>query len=110
MLNVLSAGNIKTARAKGVKDTPIVFVHGLRNAMLPVVTVIGDQAAGILNGAVIVETIFGFPGVGKLMIDSILQRDFAVVLASIIITAVAIFVMNILIDIIYAILDPRIRY
>ena len=78
--------------------------------MLPVVTVIGDQAAGILNGAVIVETIFGFPGVGKLMIDSILQRDFAVVLASIIITAVAIFVMIILIDIIYAILDPRIRY
>ena len=78
--------------------------------MLPVVTVIGDQAAGILNGAVIVETIFGFPGVGKLMIDSILQRDFAVVLASIIITAVAIFVMNILIDIIYAILDPRIWY
>jgi len=110
MLNVLSAGYIKTARAKGVKDTPIVFVHGLRHAMLPVVTVIGDQAAGILNGAVIVETIFGFPGVGKLMIDSILQRDFAVVLASIIITAVAIFVMNILIDIIYAILDPRIRY
>jgi peptide/nickel transport system permease protein len=110
MLNVLSAGYIKTARAKGVKDTVIIFVHGLRNAMLPVVTVIGDQAAGILNGAVIVETIFGFPGVGKLMIDSILQRDFAVVLASIIITAVAIFVMNILIDIIYAILDPRIRY
>ena len=110
MLNVLSAGYIKTARAKGVNDTVIVLVHGLRNSMLPVVTVIGDQAAGILNGAVIVETIFGFPGVGKLMIDSILQRDFAVVLASIIITAVAIFVMNILIDIIYAILDPRIRY
>jgi len=110
MLSVLSSGYIKTARAKGVKDTVIIFVHGLRNAMLPVITVIGDQAAGLLNGAVIVETIFGFPGVGKLMIDSILQRDFAVVLASIIVTAVAIFIMNILIDILYAILDPRIRY
>ena len=110
MISTLNAAYIKTARAKGVRDRPIVFVHALRNALLPVITVIGDQAAGILNGAVIVETIFGFPGVGKLMIDSILQRDFAVILAAIIVTAFAIFVMNILIDIIYAILDPRIRY
>jgi peptide/nickel transport system permease protein len=110
MINVLSSGYIKTARAKGVANNKILFVHGLRNAMLPVITVIGDQAAGLLNGAVIVETIFGFPGVGKLMIDSILQRDFAVVLASIIITALAIFIMNIVIDILYAVLDPRIRY
>lgn len=78
--------------------------------MLPVITVIGDQLAGMLNGVVIVETIFGFPGVGKLMIDSILQRDFSVVLASIIVTALAIFLMNLLIDMAYAILDPRIRY
>jgi peptide/nickel transport system permease protein len=110
MMNVLAAGYVKTARAKGVMDRKIIFVHGLRNAMLPVITVIGDQAAGLLNGAVIVETIFGFPGVGKLMIDSILQRDFAVVLAAIIVTALAIFLMNILIDILYAVLDPRIRY
>ncbi len=65
MMNVLAAGYVKTARAKGVMDRKIIFVHGLRNAMLPVITVIGDQAAGLLNGAVIVETIFGFPGVGK---------------------------------------------
>ena len=110
MISTLNAAYIKTARAKGVRDRPIIFVHALRNALLPVITVIGDQAAGILNGAVIVETIFGFPGVGKLMIDSILQRDFAVILAAIIVTAFAIFVMNILIDVIYAILDPRIRY
>lgn len=110
MISTLNAAYIKTARAKGVRDRPIIFVHALRNALLPVITVIGDQAAGILNGAVIVETIFGFPGVGKLMIDSILQRDFAVILAAIIITAFAIFVMNILIDIAYAILDPRIRH
>ena len=110
MITALSAPYVKTARAKGVRNRPIIFVHGLRNAMLPVITVIGDQAAGLLNGAVVVETIFGFPGVGKLMIDSILQRDFTVVLAAIFVTAVAIFVMNILIDILYAVLDPRIRY
>ena len=110
MINALSSAYVKTARAKGVKPKVIIFVHALRNAMLPVITVIGDQAAGMLNGAVVVETIFGFPGVGKLMIDSILQRDFTVVLASIMVTAIAIFIMNILIDIAYAVLDPRIRY
>ena len=110
MISTLSSAYVKTARAKGVRDRPIIFVHALRNALLPVITVIGDQAAALLNGAVIVETIFGFPGVGKLMIDSILQRDFTVVLAAIFVTALAIFVMNILIDILYAVLDPRIRY
>lgn len=110
MLTALSSAYVKTARAKGVKNRPIIFIHALRNAMLPVITVIGDQAAALLNGAVVVESIFGFPGVGKLMIDSILQRDFTVVLAAIFVTAVAIFLMNLLIDILYAVLDPRIRY
>ena len=110
MISTLSSAYVKTARAKGLKNRPIIFVHALRNAMLPVITVIGDQAAALLNGAVVVETIFGFPGVGKLMIDSILQRDFAVILAAIMVTAFAIFVMNLLIDILYAVLDPRIRY
>ncbi|MBL1420516.1 MAG: ABC transporter permease [Alphaproteobacteria bacterium] len=110
MITALSAAYIKTARAKGAKAKSIIFIHALRNALLPIITVIGDQAAGMLNGAVIVETIFGFPGVGKLMIDSILQRDFSVVLASIMVTAFVIFLMNILIDLLYAVLDPRIRY
>ena len=110
MLAALTAPYVKTARAKGVRNLPIIFVHTLRNAMLPVITVIGDQAAAMLNGAVIVETIFGFPGIGKLMIDSILQRDFNVVLAAIMVTAIAIFLMNILIDIGYGLLDPRIRH
>ncbi len=110
MIGVLSSPYVKTARAKGVRERIIIFVHALRNAALPVVTVAGDQAAGILNGAVVVETIFGFPGVGKLMIDAILQRDFAVIQAAILVTAVAIFVMNIVIDIAYAVLDPRIRH
>lgn len=110
MINVLSSAYIKTARAKGVKNRTIIFVHALRNAMLPVITVVGDQAAAMLNGAVVVETIFGFPGIGKLMIDSILQRDFTVILAAIMVTALAIFLMNLLIDLAYTLLDPRIRY
>ncbi len=110
MITALSSAYVKTARAKGVQSRPIIFVHALRNAMLPVITVIGDQAAALLNGAVIVETIFGFPGVGKLMIDSILQRDFNVVLAAIMVTAIAIFLMNLLIDLAYSLLDPRIRH
>ncbi|MGO4113850.1 ABC transporter permease [Rhizobium ruizarguesonis] len=110
MISVLSSAYVKTARAKGVRSNSIIFIHGLRNAMLPVITVIGDQAAAILNGAVVVETVFGFPGIGKLMIDSILLRDFAVVLAVIMVSALAIFIMNLLIDLAYALLDPRIRY
>ncbi len=109
MLTVLSAAYIKTARAKGVKEKSIVFVHALRNAMIPVITVAGDQAAAMANGAVIVETIFGWPGIGKLMIDSIVQRDFAVVQAAILVTAFVILSINIVVDLTYAVLDPRIR-
>lgn len=110
MITALSSAYVKTARAKGVRERTVIFVHALRNAMLPVITVAGDQAIAIVNGAVIVETIFGFPGIGKLMIDAVLQRDFAVVQAAVLVTAVAIFLMNILIDLAYALLDPRIRH
>ncbi len=110
MITALSSAYVKTARAKGVRERVVVFVHALRNAMLPVITVAGDQAISIVNGAVVVETIFGFPGIGKLMIDSVLQRDFAVVQAAVFVTAIVIFLMNILIDIAYAMLDPRIRH
>jgi peptide/nickel transport system permease protein len=110
MVGVLAAPYVKTARAKGIRERPILFVHALRNAMLPVITVAGDQAAGMVNGAVIVESTFGWPGVGKLMIDSIIQRDFAIVQASIFVTAALIFAMNILIDLAYAGLDPRVRH
>ena len=110
MITALSSDYVKTARAKGVREKVVIFKHGLRNGLLPVITVAGDQAAAIANGAVIVETIFGWPGIGKLMIDSILQRDFAVVQASILITAIVILSINIIIDIAYAVLDPRIRH
>jgi peptide/nickel transport system permease protein len=109
MIGVLSQPHVKTAKAKGVPPRSILLRHGLRNSMLPVVTVAGDLAASLVNGAVVVETIFGWPGIGKLMIDSIVQRDFAVVQSTILVTASAIFILNITIDLIYAALDPRIR-
>ena len=110
MIGALSAPYVKTARAKGVRERAIIFVHALRNAMLPVITVAGDLATSIVNGAVIVETVFGWPGVGKLMIDAIIQRDFAIIQAGIFVTACVIFLLNILIDLAYAMLDPRVRH
>ena len=110
MLAALSSAYVKTAKARGVRTRSIIFVHALRNAMLPVVTVAGDQAAGMINGAVIAETIFGFPGIGKLLIDSIMFRDFAVIQAAVLITAIAIFVLNVVVDLLYSILDPRVRH
>jgi peptide/nickel transport system permease protein len=110
MVGVLASPYVKTAKAKGVRGSVIVFKHALRNALLPVITVAGDLAASLVNGAVVVETIFGWPGIGKLMIDAITFRDFAVVQSTILVTACAIFLINIAIDILYVLLDPRIRY
>ena len=110
MITALSSAYVKTAKAKGVGSRAIIFVHALRNALLPVITVASDQAAGIVNGAVIVETVFGFPGIGKLMIDSVMLRDFAVIQAAVLVTALAVFIINIVVDINYALVDPRIRY
>jgi peptide/nickel transport system permease protein len=110
MLSALASPYIKTARAKGLRRQKIIFGHALRNSLLPVVTVAGDLATSLINGAVVVESIFGWPGIGKLMIDSIIQRDFAVVQSTILVTATAIFILNIAIDLLYAVLDPRIRY
>lgn len=110
MISALASPYIKTAHAKGMKRHKIIFGHALRNSLLPVITVAGDLMTGLINGAVVVETIFGWPGIGKLMIDSIIQRDFAVVQSTILVTAIAIFIVNIAIDLLYVALDPRIRY
>ena len=109
MVTSLASPYIKAARAKGMPERRVVFVHALRNSLIAAVTVAGDQTRGLINGAVVVETIFGWPGVGKLMIDAIVQRDFAVLQAAVLATAFAIFLLNLIIDIIYAVLDPRIR-
>ena len=109
MVSSLSEPYIKLARSKGASETRVVFRHALRNAAAPALTVAGDLAVGLINGAVVVETIFGWPGIGKLMIDSILQRDFAVLQAAVLVTAVSIFTLNIVIDLLYALLDARVR-
>ncbi len=109
MISTLASPYIKAARAKGMQEERIVFIHALRNSVIAAVTVAGDQTRGIVNGAVIVETVFGWPGIGKTMIDAITQRDFAVIQAAVLVTAVIILALNIVIDILYALLDPRIR-
>ena len=109
MVSALSEPYIKLARSKGASEFRIVTRHALRNAAAPALTVAGDLTVGLVNGAVVVETIFGWPGIGKLMIDSILQRDFAVLQAAVLITAVTIFALNIFIDLGYALLDARVR-
>jgi peptide/nickel transport system permease protein len=109
MVSALSAPYIKVARSKGAGEVRVVFGHALRNAAPPALTVAGDLTVGLVNGAVVVETIFGWPGIGKLMITSILQRDFAVLQAAVLVTAVTIFALNIVIDACYALLDSRVR-
>lgn len=109
MISALSSPYVKTAIAKGVSDPAIIFVHALRNSMLSMITVAGDLMVSMINGAVIVETIYGWPGIGRLMIDAILQRDFPVVQSTVLVTASAVLVLNILIDLAYSALDPRIR-
>jgi peptide/nickel transport system permease protein len=109
MVSALSAPYVRLARSKGASDFRVVTHHALRNAAAPALTVAGDLAVGLINGAVVVEAIFGWPGIGKLMIDAILQRDFAVLQAAVLLTAVSIFVLNIAIDACYALLDARVR-
>jgi peptide/nickel transport system permease protein len=109
MVAALSAPYVRLARSKGATDVRVVTHHALRNAAAPALTVAGDLAVSLINGAVVVESIFGWPGIGNLMIDSIVGRDFAVLQACVLLTAVAIFILNILIDVIYALLDARVR-
>lgn len=110
MISAMASPYIRTARVKGMAERRVIYVHALRNALLPTVTVAGDQMVGMINGLVIIESIFGFPGIGKLMIDAVFARDFPVVQASILVTAIAIFVLFLVIDLIYVALDPRIRH
>jgi peptide/nickel transport system permease protein len=108
-VTVMGQPYVQVARSRGAGQMHIVTKHALRNAAAPALTVAGDLTVGLVNGAVVVESIFGWPGIGKLMIDSILQRDFAVLQAAVLITALAIFALNIIIDLGYALLDPRVR-
>ena len=110
MLEVLREDYMRTARAKGLKEMAVVGRHALKNAILPVVTVSGYQFARALGGVIIVETIFVVPGLGRFVIESILHRDFVVLQAVILLTAAVVLTLNLVIDLLYGILDPRIRY
>ncbi len=110
MLEVLRQDYIRTARAKGLSEKMIIKKHALKNALIPVVTVAGLQFGTLLEGAVIVETIFAWPGIGKLLVDSIFARDFAMVQGCVLFVAVIFVLVNLLVDVSYIFLDPRIRY
>ena len=109
MLEVLRQDYMQTARAKGLSGRTVVVAHGLRNAALPVLTVVGLQFAGLLNGTIIIETIFSLPGVGQLLIQSITTRDFPMVQGVILFFGFTLILINLLVDIGYTFLDPRVR-
>ena len=110
MLEVLGEEYIVTARAKGLKENVVIWKHALRNALIPVVTVISMQMGRLIGGAVVTETVFALPGVGREMVDSIIARDYPVVMALILITALCVVLTNTLVDIIYVVIDPRISH
>ena len=107
MLQVLSQDYIRTARAKGLPERRVVMHHGLRNALIPVVTVIGLQIGALLGGAVVTETVFAMPGLGRMLVEGIFQRDFPAVQGAVLFIVGAVLVVNLLTDLLYAVLDPR---
>ena len=110
MLQVIREDYIQTARAKGVRQTTVMLKHALRNALIPVSTIAGPSFAGIMTGSMIVERIFAIPGIGKYYVTSVSNRDYPVIMATTLVFALAVVFMNMLVDISYGILDPRIRY
>jgi dipeptide transport system permease protein len=109
MLEVLREDYVRTARAKGLAPLRVMVVHALRNALVPVVTVIGMQTGALLGGAVLTETIFSWPGIGKWIVDAIGRRDYPVVQAGILISAVIFIAVNLIVDLLYGVLNPRVR-
>jgi len=110
MLDVLGQDYIRTARAKGLGERRVVVRHGLTNALVPIVTVVGVQVGYLLGGAVLTETVFAWPGVGTLMLHAILQRDYPLVQGCVLVVALTFVLVNLVVDLLYAWLDPRIRY
>jgi len=109
VLDVLSADHVRTARAKGLTETLVVRRHALRNAMVPVITLIGLQIGFLLGGAVVTETVFSWPGVGRLAVGAILSSDFPMAQGTIIVLSMGFIVVNLIVDVLYAALDPRVR-
>jgi peptide/nickel transport system permease protein len=110
MLEVLQQDYIRTARAKGLSQPVVVIGHAFRNAMVPVVTVIGITTAILIGGAVVTEIVFNIPGLGRLIISAILRRDYPVVQGVVLVTAAVYVLVNLVVDVLYVFIDPRIRY
>ncbi|NLM42174.1 MAG: ABC transporter permease [Firmicutes bacterium] len=110
MLEVLRQDYVRTARAKGLSQRVVLTRHALKNCLIPVITVMGGQIGGLLSGSVVVESIFSWPGIGKVSVEAILARDFPVVQAVVLLSALVVVGINLLVDLSYAFVDPRIRY
>jgi len=109
MLDILADNYIKTARAKGLKERIVIYKHALRNAFIPILTVIGETFGGLVTGAAVVETVFNIPGIGQLIISSVERRDYAVIQGTVLLITVTYVLLNLLIDLLYGIVDPRVR-
>ena len=110
MLEVLSEDYVRTARAKGLSPARVIGVHALRNALLPVVTVIGLSISSLMAGAVLTETIFSWPGVGHWLIDSIGRRDYPALQGGVMLISAVVIGVNLMVDLVYGVIDPRIRH
>ncbi len=110
MVEVLNQDYIRTARAKGVRERAVVLKHALKNAMIPVVTVVGTQISELLSGAVLTETIFAWPGIGRLAVEALRNRDFPMIRGTVIVMALTFLAANLIVDISYGLFDPRVRY
>ncbi len=110
MLDVLNENYIRTAEAKGLKRQVIIYKHALRNAFIPILTVIGLTFATLIGGAVVTETVFNIPGIGKLIVNSVLRRDYVVIQGTVLMVAAAYVFINLIVDILYAYIDPRVRF
>ena len=109
MIEVLDKDYIRTARAKGLKKSRIIFIHALKNAMIPIITTIGLQAGGLLGGSILTETVFSISGIGRLMVDSVKTRDYPVILGGVMFIALVYSIISIIIDILYGFLNPQIK-
>jgi peptide/nickel transport system permease protein len=110
MLEVLSQDYVRTAKAKGVGQRAILFVHALKNAAVPIITIIGLGFAGLIGGAVVTESVFAIPGVGRLVVDAILRRDYPVIQGVVLMFSFVYVIVNLIVDLLYTVFDPRIRY
>jgi ABC-type dipeptide/oligopeptide/nickel transport system permease component len=110
MLEVLREDYIRTARAKGVPRVYVIYSHALRNALIPVITILGLRFGGLLAGSALIESVFAIPGIGRLMIDAVLTRDYPVIQSTVLVISVTFVLINAVVDILYKVVDPRIQY